>query len=198
VRHPRIVLAFLVTVGVVAAAAANVPRTRADADQMVRKITVITANGMSARPAARRTTVTERELNSFLTFHARDEIPAGVLEPTVTIGAAGRLTGGAIVDLDAVRKARSSDGFSATSLLTGRLPVQASGVLHTRNGIGRFELQEAWVSSIPIPKTLLQEIVSHYTRAPDAPKGIELEAPFELPVAIREIRTAQGEAVVVQ
>jgi hypothetical protein len=197
-RHPQIRVTCFICVALATVVLANVPRTRADADQMVRKITIISANGMSARPVSRRTTVTERELNSFLAFHARSDIPAGVLEPTVTIGAAGKLTGTAVVDLDAVRKSRSSEGFSATSLLTGRLPVQASGVLHTKNGIGRFELQEAWVSSIPVPKTLLQEIVAHYTRTPDAPKGIELEAPFELPVAIREIQTVQGQAVVVQ
>jgi hypothetical protein len=165
---------------------------------MLQKIALIATNGLAQRTAERHTTVTEGELNSFLAVHARSELPAGVIDPVIKIAPAGRLTGTAIVDLDAVRKARRDDGFSAVSLLTGRLPIQAAGVLRTSNGVGRFELQEAWVSSIPIPKALLQEIVAHYSRTPDAPEGIDLEAPFELPAAIREIRTGQGQAIVVQ
>jgi hypothetical protein len=188
-------LALVVATAVVLA---DVPHTRAEADQMLQKIALIATNGLAQRPAERHTTVTEGELNSFLAVHARSELPAGVIDPVIKIGPAGRLTGTAIVDLDAVRKARRDDGFSAVSLLTGRLPIQAAGVLRTSNGVGRFELQEAWVSSIPIPKALLQEIVAHYSRTPDAPEGIDLDAPFELPAAIREIRTGQGQAIVVQ
>jgi hypothetical protein len=177
---------------------ADVLRSKADADQMLQKIAVIATNGFSERPAPRNTTVTEREVNSFLAIHARKDLPAGVLDPAIKISPAGRLTGTATVDLDAVRKARSDSGFSAVSLLTGRLPIQAAGVLRTSNGVGKFELQEAWVSSIPIPKAVLQEIVAHYSRTPDSPEGIDLDAPFELPAGIREIRTGQGQAIVVQ
>jgi hypothetical protein len=176
---------------------ADVARTRADADQMLQKIAVITTNGLAAKPAARNTTVTEREVNSFLAFHARTELPPGVMEPVVRIAPAGRLTGSAVVDLDQVRQARRDAGF-AMSLLTGRLPVQVAGVLRTSNGVGKFDLQEAWVSSIPVPKAVLQEIVAHYSATPDSPEGINLDAPFALPVSIREIRTSQGQAIVVQ
>jgi hypothetical protein len=54
------------------------------------------------------------------------------------------------------------------------------------------------VSSIPVPKAVLQEIVAHYSATPDSPEGINLDAPFALPVSIREIRTSQGQAIVVQ
>ena len=177
---------------------ADVARSKADADQMLQKIALIATNGLSQRPAARNTTVTEREVNSYLAIHARNDLPTGVVDPAITIAPAGRLTGTAIVDLDAVRKERRDTGFSAMSLLGGRLPIQAAGVLRTSNGVGKFELEEAWVSSIPIPKTLLQEIVAHYSRTPDSPDGINLDAPFELPAGIREIRTGQGQAIVVQ
>ena len=61
--------------------AADVQRTRADADQLLRKIALIATHGLSAQKKSLRTPVTENELNSFLEFHARSEIPAGVLEP---------------------------------------------------------------------------------------------------------------------
>jgi hypothetical protein len=71
-------------------------------------------------------------------------------------------------------------------------------VLRTRNGRGQFELQSASVSGVPLPKFLLQEIVSHYTRAEDRPNGIRLDDPFTLPASIKQIDVGQGQAVVVQ
>ena len=84
------------------------------------------------------------------------------------------------------------------SLLGGRLPVTVTGILRTSNGQGRFELEHAAVSSVPIPKALLQELVSYYSRTADDPGGISLDEPFELPANIRQIEVGQGQAVVVQ
>jgi hypothetical protein len=179
-------------------AAADVARSKADADAMLRKIAIIATHGLADRPAARQTAVTEREVNSFLAFHARSEIPPGVMDPAVSIDDAGRLTGRAIVDLDEVRKARQGDAFGVLSLVSGRVPVEATGVLRTAGGSGQFTLETASVSGVPVPKALLQEVVSYYSRSAENPAGIDIEAPFELPVNIREIQTRKGEAIVVQ
>jgi hypothetical protein len=193
---------FAVVLGVMLAAAsldADVSRSRQHADQMLRKIAVIATHGLAQRPAARRTPVTEAELNSFLAIHARNDIPAGVVDPVVAIDAAGRVTGRALVDLDEVKKARGdTGGFSVMSLLSGRVPVEATGVLRTAKGVGQFQLESAHVSGVPVPKALLQEVVSYYSRSEESPSGIDLEAPFELPVGIREIQTLKGQAIVVQ
>jgi hypothetical protein len=71
-------------------------------------------------------------------------------------------------------------------------------VLTTRNGVGRFALESAAVSGIPIPKMLLQEIVGYYSRTPQNPAGIGLDDPFALPARIREILVERGQAIVVQ
>ena len=193
-----LLLASLFALAIVATGAADIPRSRADADQMLRKIAVITTNGLAARPAARRTPITEGELNSFLTIHARSELPPGVLDPVVTIDDAGRLTGRAIVDLDEVKRAQRNEGMSVLALLSGRVPVEASGVLHAAGGKGKFDIETATVNGVPVPKTILQQVVSYYSRTPDNPAGIDLEAPFELPVGIREIITQKGQALIVQ
>ena len=52
--------------------------------------------------------------------------------------------------------------------------------------------------SVPIPKVLLQEIVSYYSRTAENPSGIGLDAPFALPARIREIQVEPGRAVVIQ
>jgi hypothetical protein len=179
-------------------AAADVQRTRADADQLLRKIAVIATHGLGAQSTPMRTPVTESEVNSFLEFHARGDMPPGVLEPVVTIEEAGRLRGRALVDLDEVKKAHAGEGFGMLSMLSGRVPVEAVGTLNATNGVAQFHLEQALVSGVPVPKALLQQVVSYYSRTPENPEGIDLEAPFPLPVNIRQIETLRGQAIIVQ
>ncbi len=142
--------------------------------------------------------MTENEVNAYLTFDALDQLPAGVVEPTITIVGPGRVTGRAVVDLDAVRKQRSRTMMDPMNLATGRLPVTATGLLTTSNGVGRFQLESASLGPVPIPKVLLQEIVGFYSRTPENPAGIGLDDPFALPARIREIQVEPGRAIVVQ
>jgi hypothetical protein len=45
---------------------------------------------------------------------------------------------------------------------------------------------------------VLQELLSYYSRTPENPAGIDMEAPFELPSRIREIRVGAGTSTIVQ
>jgi len=172
--------------------------SRADADALQRKLVLIALNGMAEAPKAQETRVTEAEVNAYLGVHARQELPEGVVDPRLTILPGGRLTGRAIVDLDAVRESQPRGTMSAWHLLSGRVPVEATGVLLTKAGVGRFALETATVGGVPVPKTLLQELVSYYSRSAEQPNGVSLDTPFRLPARIREIRTAQGQALVLQ
>jgi hypothetical protein len=49
-----------------------------------------------------------------------------------------------------------------------------------------------------LPKPVLQELVTFFSRTPENPKGFDIEAPFDLPAKIREVVISKGEAVVVQ
>jgi hypothetical protein len=80
----------------------------------------------------------------------------------------------------------------------GKLPVTAAGVLQASNGMGRFELESASLGGLPIPKLLLQEIVSYYSRTSERPDGIRLDDPFPLPSRIREIQVERGQAIIIQ
>lgn len=193
--------------GLIAAAlflAAAVPRadtrtSKRDADALRQKVATI--NSFSERKVRQslRTTITENEVNSYLVFDAREQLPAGVVEPSVSILGTGRLSGRAVVDLDAVRKAKATPSLlDPTNYLTGRLPVTATGVLSTSAGVGRFQLESATVGGVPVPKLLLQEIVSYYSRTPDKPSGIGIDDPFALPARIREIQVERGQAIIVQ
>jgi hypothetical protein len=196
---PLVIAAAVAACACTVFAAGDIPRSRADADQLLRKIAIIATHGLAAQPAPRRTPVTESELNSFLEFHARSEMPPGVLEPVVTIEEAGHLRGRALVDLDEVKKANAGEGgLGMLAMLSGRVPVEAIGTLRTANGVAQFQLEEALVSGVPVPKALLQQVVSYYSRSAENPEGIDLEAPFALPVNIRQIETLRGQAIIVQ
>jgi len=104
-----------------------------------------------------------------------------------------------ILTLDAVRKSKASASIlDPVNYLTGRLPVTATGTLRTQNGMGQFQLESAAVASVPIPKILLQEIVSYYSKSAEKPSGIGLDDPFALPARIREIQVERGQAIIVQ
>jgi len=181
------------------ASQADVRPTRRDAALLKQKVAAI--NEFGARPSkqSRRTTLTQTEVNAYLAYDARDDLPAGVVDPSVTILGTGRVSGRAVVDLDAVRKQKNPTSLlDPMTYLTGRVPLTATGVLTTSNGVGRFALESAAVGGVPIPKMLLQEIVSYYSRTPQKPAGIGIDDPFTLPARIREIHVERGQAIVVQ
>ena len=144
------------------------------------------------------TEFTDTEVNAYLKYLAGPLIPTGIVDPALFAQGNGHVAGRAIVDLDAVRTQKVRGWSDPMGYLTGRLPISVEGVLTTHDGVGRFQLTSAEISGVTIPKTLLQELLSYYSRTPDSPSGINMDDPFALPDAIREIRIGQGTAVVVQ
>src|SRR5207249_4678807 len=84
---------------------ADTKLSKQQADAFSRKVFAIAAQAEKdqKRPITR-TQVTEGELNSWMAYGAQPLIPKGVTEPSVSILGSGRLSGRAIVDLDAVSK----------------------------------------------------------------------------------------------
>src|SRR5215813_13580246 len=121
---------------------ADARASKRDAELLRQKVATINTHAERGAKQARRTTITENEVNSYLVYDAHEQLPTGVVEPSVTILGTGRLAGRAVVDLDAVRKAKASTSIlDPTNYLTGRLPVTATGTLSTSNGTGRFQLE---------------------------------------------------------
>ena len=192
--------ALLVAAGGLAGAGQRYSKQEGDRFQSKLTRIVIFGNTQAApnRKTTQTTEITDDELNSYLRFHAKDQIPAGVVDPTLSALGDGRVGGRVIVDLDAVRTQKQRGWLDPMGYLTGRLPVTATGILNTKEGVGRFELQSAEVSGITVPKTLIQELLTHYSRTPDNPAGINMDEPFELPSRIREIRVGRAQSTIVQ
>jgi hypothetical protein len=190
--HLAVALAGVVAAAALAAAS-GAPPTRRDAASMKQKVDAINEH----KP--RRTVITETELNAYFVFDAAKDLPAGVVSPALSIVGPGRVSGTAVVDLDVVRKASPPKSLlDPRNLLVGRLPLSATGVLTTSNGTGRFALESASVGSLPLPKLLLDEIVSYYSRSHERPGGLSLDDPFMLPAGIREIEVTRGQAIIIQ
>lgn len=196
----RAAVACSLLVTVAAVQLHGAPASRQQADSLARKITLITQRGATARSGVSRTEVSEDELNSWFMFRGRQYLPVGVTDPAVTMLGDGTMRGVATIDLEAVGKRRSKGGgaLDMWSYLGGKVPVAVTGTLRARDGRGQFEMKSAEVAGVPVPKALVQELVSVYASSPDQPKSISLDSSFELPARIRQIDVGRGQLVVVQ
>lgn len=182
--------------------AADQRYSKLDGDRFQSKLTRIVIFGNTPAAPGRQTTqtteITDEELNAYLRFHARDQIPPGIVDPTLNALGDGRVGGQVTVDLDAVRKSKPRGWLDPMGYLTGQLPVKATGTLTTKDGVGRFALETAEVSGVAVPKSLIQELLSHYSRSPENPAGINMDDPFELPARIKEIRVGRAQSTILQ
>jgi hypothetical protein len=181
--------------------------TKQDADRFETKLQRINDFANPARPkaavasaaaAGQATQLMDVELNAYLRYQLKGQVPVGIVEPTLSSLGDGKVKGGAVIDLDAVRKQRQRGWTDPLSYMRGQLPLTASGTLVTQNGIGRFQLETAEISGISIPKSLVQELLTYYSKSAENPSGIAIDDPFELPARIKEIRVGRGESTVVQ
>ena len=195
------VLASVVSAVLLVATLQAATLSRQQSDAFARKLALITRHAATTPPpaAGQRTPVSQDELNSWFAFRSQRLLPAGVAPPTLSIIGNGKVMGDVTLDLEAyAQKRKSGSALDPWGLIGGRVPVTVTGILHTKDGRGRFELQSAQLSGIPLPKSFLQELVTYYSRTPDKPQGIRIDDPFELPANIRHIEVGQGQAVVVQ
>jgi hypothetical protein len=171
-----------------------------DADGLEKKLHLIVGRGdlkpVPVKPL--RTPISEREVNSYFKFQGKEHLPVGVLDPTIVIVDGTRLEARAMVDLGAVRKANERTWPMLLSWVSGVVEVRASAKVRATNGFGQLELESASLGGVPIPKTFLQMIVSHYSATAENPAGFNLDQPFELPHQIRQVELQRGAAVIVQ
>jgi hypothetical protein len=196
-----IVLSCAVALGAANLFSGDEALSKADAARFQAKLTQIERNAaapLKRGASATVTPVSDTEVNSYLKFLAGKQVPVGIADPILHAVGNGRVTGRAMVDLDAVRTQKKRAWNDPLGYLTGRLPVAAQGTLTTANGVGRFVLESADISGVTMPKSLLQELLTYYSKAPDRPNGINMDDPFQLPSGIKEIKVGLGNTTVVQ
>lgn len=180
-------------------AASDGQHAAAAADRMQQKLESIVRFGAIPRLETQSTVIAEAEVNAYLEHNLRAEIPPGISTPTLRILADNLLSATATLDLTAMNASRPpSEGFDPLRLLAGSLPAKVTGRLVTENGSGRFALESAELGGIPLPRAIVSQLVSRYSVSADEPNGIDLDAPFDLPSSIREIRVEPGQVTVLQ
>ncbi|MGH9160919.1 MAG: hypothetical protein ACRD2X_13165 [Vicinamibacteraceae bacterium] len=200
VRSVLVALGCMLLAGSVASG--DTTPTPADADRLQQKLLSIATYGAARSRDAQLTPISERECNAYFRYRLKESLPAGLTEPSLRMLGGSRLAASAVVDLDAVRASRAKSGggdyLDPMSLLSGKLPATVQGTLQTRDSVGQFHLESAEIGGVSVPTSLLQQIVTYYSRTERNPRGFDLESPFQLPSGIREIRLGAGEAVIVQ
>jgi hypothetical protein len=139
---------------------------------------------------SKRVDISEAELQSYLLYSLKDEIPAKIdsaeirlapdtisLDTQITF--ASNATGNQLVDV----------------LLGGTHNLFLKGKLTGNQGRGKFDLLEIRVDSIPVPNILIQSLIKKYVK-PKYPEA-DLSEPFDLPWGIEELKLESGKATVV-
>jgi hypothetical protein len=141
-------------------------------------------------PGASRVEISEVELESYMLFKLKEDIPAQMdsfdvqLEPG-TVAAQTQLTfapdatGNPILDV----------------VVSGTHDLFVKGALKGSQGRGKFDLLEVRVDGIPVPMILIQSLFDKYVKPkyPDA----DLKEPFDLPWGIEELTLEKGRTIVV-
>jgi len=183
------------------AAAVRQDPAASDAARMGQKLQAIldrAADPSVKHPAPLRTQLIDREVNAYFKVSGPEFLPDGVVDPEITIEDAGRVRARATVDLDAALKEQRRGLFNPLAWLPRRTEVTAVGTVQAAEGMGSLQLERATLAGVPVPKSLLQQVVSYYTRTPELPDGFDIDRPFALPANIRSVQTAPGQAMVEQ
>ena len=140
--------------------------------------------------------VTEAEVNSYLNLTYAPQLPPGVSDLEVRLDRE-RIYAKGLVDLERVNTKKKVDtsSFSMLSLLSGRVPVTLAGRFQNRDGFGTIEWQEITIASLPMPISMLEQMVQSSTKTAKQPEGFDIHAPFRLPYALTRIRLEPGRAL---
>jgi hypothetical protein len=134
--------------------------------------------------------LSEAELESYLLYSLKEEIPAQVDSADVQLAQD-------VVALDTqITFTSNATGNPVVDALLGgthNLFVKGKFVAHASRG--KFDLQEVRVDGIPVPNVLIQTLIKKYVN-PKYPE-VDLNEPFEMPWGIEELKVEPDKATVV-
>lgn len=168
----------------------------AEADSLSRKLAVI--EDRHKQQKARRSQavpVTQGELNSYLNLSYASELPRGLSDVDIRFGNE-RIDAKGYVDIEQVKgSVPATSSWSPLSFLSGQVPIELSGRLINKDGFGTVELDSAYVASIRVPISVVEQMVASSTKSESRPEGFDIHAPFRLPYSVNRVRIAPGKAV---
>ena len=147
-------------------------------------------------PREKMVTVSEPELNSYLNLTLGPKMPKGVSDVVVRFEK-DRLVARALVDLAEVQgKIPSGSLGGLLSFFSGKAPLEARGRLDAaEDGFGAFVIEEVRLSTIPVPVSVVEQLVVSATKSAESPHGFDLHSPFRLPYDLKRVRIQPGQAL---
>jgi len=141
-------------------------------------------------PGASRVELSEIELESYVLYSLKDDIPVQIDSIDVQLG---QDTVGAETQITFSQNGTGNPIVDA--LVGGTHNLFVKGKLIAENSRGKFDLEEIRVDGIPVPKILIQTLFDKYVKPkyPDA----DLKEPFDLPYGIEDLKLEPGKATVV-
>jgi hypothetical protein len=139
----------------------------------------IRENAARAHPDTRPTTLTENEIDSWLSS-PRAELPQGVKKLQVR-GDGGTIHADALVDFDAITAGRRASN-PLLSMFRGTHQVQADAHAEGGGGEGRIHIDSVSLDGVEIPHIALEYFVEKYVQ-PKHPE-IGIDTTFRLPARI--------------
>jgi hypothetical protein len=165
-----------------------------DAQSLSRKLQAIERRKQTRETRPESILVTEGELNSFLNLDPAAKLPKGLSEVVVRLDRDDRVQARGMVDLETVKPKLPWIGFGPLMFLNGSVPVEIKGRLRTAgDGFGMIEVEDLRLASIPVPISVLEQLVSSSTRTEENPQGFDIRAPFRLPYSVKRVRLEPGQ-----
>jgi len=179
------------------AAAPAAAYSAADAEALSQKLDALLRRSQLKKPPREKTvSVSEPELNSYLNLTLGPKMPKGVSDVVVRFER-DRLAARALVDLAEVQgKIPSGSLGGLLSFLSGKVPLEARGRLDAAaDGFSTFAIEEVSLSTIPVPVSVVEQIVTSATRSASSPQGFDIHSPFRLPYDLKRVRIQPGRAL---
>jgi len=147
-------------------------------------------NDPKHKPGATRVEASEAELESYLLYSLKEDIPAQVDSADVQLA-----PDTVALDTQITFSSNATGNPVFDALVGGTHNLFVKGKLVARERRGKFDLLEVRVDGIPVPNVLIQSLIKRYVQ-PKYP-DVDLNEPFDMPWGIQALKLEQGKAIVI-
>lgn len=128
--------------------------------------------------AGKRVQLTGAELNAYLARELLADLPAGVRQPRLELGAQAA-TGSALIDFGKLRRAQGkAPGWLLGRLIDGERPVRVTAAIRSSGGAATVDVESVEISGVVLDGKALDFLIEHFL-LPQYPTAA-IGRPFEL------------------
>ena len=147
-------------------------------------------NDPKHKPGSTRVEVSDVELESYLLYSLKEDIPAQIDSADVQLA-----QDTVALDTQITFSSNATGNPVVDALVGGTHNLFVKGKLVAREHRGKFDLLEVRVDGIPVPNLLIQSLMKRYVQ-PKYP-DVDLNEPFDMPWGIQELKLEQDKAIVI-